>query len=76
MVYMLHAVIINKDYGTINKIMQSAYNIIKKDEIKVRETSQSYRFENINKRYFDKNTYRSKKINPYITLVFGKIKSK
>lgn len=38
------------------------------------ETEDSYRFKNIPKSYFKKDSFRSKKINDTTTLVFGHLK--
>ena len=71
--YGLHAVIINKrmDFETAQK---KAKEITGKKKIFHRVTKDSFRFRNIPKTKFEKKTYRSKKIDKDITLVFGKLK--
>lgn len=73
MVYALHAVIIKKDVPLI-KAKKYADDIMKKKHTFMRETEESYRFRNIPKTKFIKRTFRSKIINPNITLIFGKLK--
>lgn len=73
MPFALHAVIINKDVP-LEKAKKWAADIIK-DPSKhfYRVDSESLRFRNFPKTYFIKNTFRSKVINPSITLVFGEL---
>jgi hypothetical protein len=71
--YALHAVIIS------NKVpypdaLKSAQSITKKKKIFMRATEESYRFRNIPKTKFVQSSFRSKVVNPDITLVFGKLK--
>tara|TARA_R110000868_G_scaffold3104_1_gene20718 strand:- start:263 stop:4948 length:4686 start_codon:yes stop_codon:yes gene_type:complete len=72
--YPLHAVIFKKPYD-LDKAKQEAKNIIKdKNKHFFRETNTSYRFRAIPKTKFEKKSFRSKKINENITLIFGKLK--
>lgn len=71
--YALHAIIIS------NKVpypdaLKSAQSITKKKKIFMRATEESYRFRNIPKTKFVQSSFRSKVVNPDITLVFGKLK--
>lgn len=67
----LHAVIIKKPYD-LEKAKQTAANIIKDKKKKFyRETDNSYRFRNIPKTKFVKKSFRTKKINDSISLIFG-----
>lgn len=70
----LHAVIVKKPYD-IEKAKEEVKDILKDDNKKYyRETPKSYRFRNIPKTKFIKKTFRTKKLNPNISLVFGKLK--
>jgi hypothetical protein len=70
----LHAVIIKKPVK-ISKAKKEAANIIKDNNKKFyRETSTSFRFRNIPKTKFNPNTFKTKIINPNLSLVFGKLK--
>lgn len=69
----LHTIIIKKPYD-YNKGKQTARKIMKKKITKERETKTSYRFVNIDKNYFYKKSFRTKKINPHLSLVFGILK--
>ena len=71
--YGLHAVII-KNSIPFDEAEKKAKDITKKKKIFVRKTKDSYRFRNIAKTKFEKKTFRSKKIDKDITLVFGKLK--
>lgn len=72
--YELHAVIIKKEVP-LEKAKKMAADIIKdKSRTFMRETSDSYRFRNIAKTKFDEKTFRSKVVNPNITLIFGQLK--
>lgn len=74
MVYELHAVIIKKPIK-LEEAKKIAQDIIKdKSKTFYRETMDSYRFRNIAKTKFDPKTFRTKVINPQISLVFGKLK--
>jgi ABC-type antimicrobial peptide transport system ATPase subunit len=69
----LHAVIINKKNVKLDDAKKMAMDIIKdKNKTFYRETMDSYRFRNIPKTKFSE--FRSKIINPNITLIFGKLK--
>jgi len=72
--YELHAVIFKKPYD-LSTAKQEARDIIKdKKKNFYRETETSYRFRAIPKTKFEKKSFRTKKINDNISLVFGKIK--
>ena len=72
--YALHAVIIHKPYP-LKKAYQEAISIMKITKPKfMRETQQSYRFRNIPKTKFQSKSFRTKVINPNISLVFGNLK--
>ena len=71
MTYEIHAVIIKKSIP-FEEARKIASEIINNPNRKFyRETESSYRFRNIPKQQFNKKTFRSKKINENITLVFG-----
>ena len=71
--YELHAVIIKKPISLEDAFEQSKDFIdAKKDYF--RETSGSFRFRNIPKQKFKSDSFRSKKINPTTTLIYGKVK--
>ena len=69
----LHTVIFKKpiDYNDAKK---SAKKILKNKILKERETSTSYRFINIDKDFFYKKSFRTKKINKNLSFVFGILK--
>jgi hypothetical protein len=70
MSYSLHAVIIKKPI-TLNKAKQSAKHFITDKPLKYRETNSSYRFENYPKGEFEPKTFKTKKINEDVSLIFG-----
>lgn len=70
--YELHAVVINKDKGLEEAVKESKKFINDKKNF-YRETTSSYRFRNIPKQKFAKRSFRSKKISPDVTLVYGKL---
>lgn len=70
----LHAVIIKKPYD-LDKAKETVEEYIKDGKKHYyRETAKSYRFRNIPKTKFIKKSFRTKKINPNISLIFGKLK--
>jgi len=71
--YELHAVVFRKpiDLDTAKK---QAKEFIKGNKNFYRETSQSFRFRNIPKQKFKPKSFRSKKISPDTTLIFGALK--
>lgn len=70
----LHAVIIKKPYD-LDKAKEIVEEYIKDGKKHYyRETAKSYRFRNIPKTKFIKKSFRTKKINPNISLIFGKLK--
>jgi hypothetical protein len=71
--YEIHAIIIKKNIP-FEEAQKIASEIINNPNRKFyRETESSYRFRNIPKQKFDKKTFRSKKLNQDITLVFGNL---
>ena len=70
--YALHAVLIKKSVP-LEKAKEHAQEIMKNKKQFYRETKNQYRFRNIAKTKFIKKTFKSKKINPDITLVFGQL---
>lgn len=72
--YELHAVIIKKPFD-LDEAKLIASNIINNKNRKFyRETDNSYRFRNLPKQKFIASSFRTKIINPYLSLVFGKLK--
>lgn len=71
--YQLHAVIINNKID-LKSAKKMASDIMNKKISFMRETENNYRFRNIPKTKFIKSSFRSKIINPDITLIFGKLK--
>lgn len=74
MVYELHAVIFKKPFD-LEEAKKIAQDIIKnKNRQFYRETKTSYRFRNISKQKFIKKSFRTKKVNDNISIIFGKLK--
>ena len=71
--YDLHAVIISRTIP-INDAIRISKKFIPSNRNYYRETKNSYRFRNIPKTKFYKNTLKTKKINENISLVYGKLK--
>jgi hypothetical protein len=72
MPYALHAVVIDKSVP-IDKAQKMAQDIIKdKSKTFYRETEESYRFRNIPKTKF--KAFRTKVINPNVSLIYGEMK--
>ena len=72
--YGLHVVIFKKPYD-LNDAKVKAQEFIKDKKKKYyRETSTSFRFRNISKQKFKPKTFRTKKINENISLIFGELK--
>jgi hypothetical protein len=70
----LHAIIIKKKGYDKNDAVVEASKFKTSKGMFMRETKLSYRFRNIPKTKFDPKSFRSKKINKNITLVYGKLK--
>ena len=70
MSYTLHAVIVKKPIE-LNKAKQKAKHFITDKPLKFRQTNTSYRFENYPKGEFQPGTYKTKKINDNVSLIFG-----
>lgn len=72
--YALHAVVLKKPMN-LELAKKTAQNFIKDKKRKYfRETASSYRFRNIPKQKFISKSYRTKKINKEISLIYGKLK--
>ena len=70
----LHAIVFHKPkYTSKNRVLAKAHEMFPDEKNKnfVRETPDSYRVRVIPKTKFDRTTFRSKKVNNDITLVFG-----
>ena len=77
MALVLHAIILKKPiFNSKDDAFIYAREHYPGEHIKgfVRETSTSYRVRVIPKGHFKKETFISKVINPYTTLIFGKLK--
>jgi len=70
--YELHAVVVNKPVD-FEKALEESKKFIKDDRNFYRETKTSFRFRNIPKQKFQKRSFRSKKLNSDVTLVYGKL---
>ena len=70
--YALHAVVVKKPVE-LARAKDIAKNFITEDKHFYRQTKASYRFRNIPKEQFVAKSFRSKKVNPQITLVYGKL---
>jgi hypothetical protein len=73
MPYEIQVAIIKKEVGA-EKAKKIAEEILKKDNPFMRETEDSYRFRNLPKTKFNNSTFRTKKINDKVSLVFGERK--
>lgn len=74
MTYALHAVIVKKPV-TKKKLEEIREHFINSREKSfMRETGKSFRVRNHSKQKFISKTFRTKKINPSVSLVFGKLK--
>ncbi|NCX94375.1 MAG: hypothetical protein EBX40_06845, partial [Gammaproteobacteria bacterium] len=71
--YAIQGIIIKKSVP-LDEAVKKAKDISKKKKILMRELKNTYHFRNIPKTKFEPKSYRSKKINKDITLVFGKLK--
>jgi hypothetical protein len=74
----LHAIILHKPiFKSKEQSLVYAQQHFPNEDIKgfVRETNTSFRVRVVPKTKFIKTSYVSKVINPYTTLVFGKLKS-
>jgi hypothetical protein len=76
MTYTLQVVIIKKNPGiSFDDAKKTAQHIIKDNNKKYyRETTESWRFRNIPKTQFVKNSFKTKVINKHVSLVFGELK--
>jgi hypothetical protein len=72
--YALHAIIIKKKAYNKNDAEVEASKFKTEKGIFMRETKLSYRFRNIPKTKFEPKSYRTKKINKDISLIYGKLK--
>ena len=73
MPYEIQVAIIKKEVG-LEKAKKIAEEILKKDNAFMRETEDTYRFRNLPKTKFKSDTFRTKKINDKVSLVFGERK--
>jgi hypothetical protein len=71
--YALHAVIVKKPVK-LERAQEIAHNFIDKSKKYYRETKSSYRFRNIPKQLFIPKSYRTKKVNKQISLIYGELK--
>lgn len=70
----LHAIVMHKPtISTKEEALSLARHMFPNESIKgfVRETDESFRVRVVPKTKFDYTTFRSKKVNKFITLVFG-----
>jgi hypothetical protein len=74
MTYALHAVIVKKpvNKNRLNEIREHFIN--SREKSFMRETGQSFRIRNHSKQKFISKTFRTKKVNPNVSLIFGKLK--
>lgn len=73
MPYEIQVAIIKKEVG-LEKAKKIAEEILKKDNAFMRETEDTYRFRNLPKTKFKSDTFRTKKINDKVSLVFAERK--
>ena len=73
MVYEVQVVIVKKEVG-LEKAKKIAEDVIKRENPVMRETADSYRFRNLPKTKFESSSFRTKKVNDNVSLVFGKRK--
>ena len=71
--YDLHAVVIHKPID-LEKAFEESKKFINEERNFYRETNNSFRFRNRPKQQFQKKSFRSKKINPQITFIYGRLK--
>jgi len=72
----LHAIVLKKPkYKTKEQALKEGRHLFPNEHIKgfVRETESSFRVRVRPKTIFNKTKYVSKKINPYITLIWGEL---
>lgn len=72
MSYDLHAVIIHKPVE-LKDAKKIARHFIAPNKKYYRETENSYRFRNIPKTKFKKRTFRTKKLNEQVSLIYGQL---
>jgi hypothetical protein len=70
----LHAVIVKKPISKEEAIKIGQSVVKSKSKKFVRETSESFRFRNIPKQKFEAKSFKTKKINPQISMIFGRLK--
>jgi hypothetical protein len=73
MPYEIQVAIIKKEVDLI-RAKKIAEEILKKDNPFFTETADTYRFRNLPKTKFKSDTFRTKKINDKVSLVFGERK--
>jgi trimethylamine:corrinoid methyltransferase-like protein len=69
----LHAIVVKKEVG-LAAAKKVARQIMKRKPGLVRPTEESLRFQNIAKGKFIPDSFRSKKVNEDVTLIFGHLK--
>ena len=70
----LQAIIYPKEKFTKEQAITISQDMINnKTKSFIRETNQSWRFRNIQKQRFDKTTFRTKKLNNGIALIYGEL---
>ena len=74
--YELHAIVIQKSNFKLKEAQKMAKDISHKDKIKMRETEDSWRYDNIPKTKFIKDSFRTKVIKDGLSLIFGELKKK
>jgi len=75
MPFVIHSLII--DIATpLKEAKKFAKDILKKDKIPYRKTSDKYHFENIPADMFNQKSFKSKVINDKITMVLGELMKK
>lgn len=75
MPFVIHSLIIDKA-TPLKEAKKFAKDILKKDKIPYRKTTDTYHFENIPTDMFNEKTFKSKIINDKITMVLGELLKK
>lgn len=69
--YKIHAVIFKKPYNLQTAKMEARHILKSKKDKFMRETKGSYRFRNIPKQRFNSDSFRTQKVNPHISIIWG-----
>ena len=72
--YKIHAVIFKKPYNLQTAKMEARHILKSKKDKFMRETQSSYRFRNIPKQKFISESFRTQKVNPNISIIYGQLK--